>query len=61
MSQVFECRDTAHKYIAATFGEEPFIAIHIRPYPDTCLKVRYESDILIDQRGQTGHINRGEC
>ena len=57
MSQVFECRDTAYNYIEATFGEEPFVAIHIRPYPDTCLKVRYEVDRLTINGGgyRVGH------
>ena len=31
------CSNVAREYIELEFGGEPFVAAHVRPYPDTCL------------------------
>ena len=31
-------RDAARQFIEAEFGNEPFVAAHVRPYPDACAR-----------------------
>jgi hypothetical protein len=31
-------RDAAQSYIEAEFGQDPFVAAHVRPFPDSCAK-----------------------
>ena len=30
-------RNAAQRFINENFGQEPFLAAHVRPYPDTCM------------------------
>ena len=39
LSKAAWIQSAAQAFINQRFGGEPFLAVHVRPYPDTCLQV----------------------
>lgn len=57
---VHTCSNAAREYVELEFGDEPFVADHVRPFPDTCLNAwAKEGEVPIERPEDPCYSNGG--